>query len=320
GCQEGCDLVLSRGRPERLRHVPERRDARHRDSRNRQHRTQERRPHRQAEGQAAGRPGRRVSRLPGLQRRQHRGQDRQVAERPRPGSPQPDSSRRRQLRVPRRPVARGLHHAGGGQEVLRRILVVLMVVLPLQLAAAPAAMADDPVTCTPPNQFNPITKRCTISVGDGGENGGGDTPPGDTGGENSGGGGSNGPARCEVGNYGYGDLGVVTGLAAPQPPGNDPVWEGHYPDGAIYKCEGTPGVGGGRIGVPPLRLFWAATPPNAPPPPDPEDLAREAIAQMQLSPIQIGIVPEDAPGRIGVVGMPTYRGAENPGQNPIGPT
>jgi len=180
-------------------------------------------------------------------------------------------------------------------------------------------MADDPVTCTPPNQFNPITKRCTISVGDGGENGGGDTPPGDTGGENSGGGGSNGPARCEVGNYGYGDLGVVTGLADPQPPGNDPVWEGHYPDGAIYKCEGTPGVGGGRIGVPPLRLFWAATPPNAPPPPDPEDLAREAIAQMQLSPIQIGIVPEDAPGRIGVVGMPTYMWAENPGQNTIGP-
>ena len=44
-------------------------------------------------------------------------------------------------------------------------------------------------------------------------------------------------------------------LLEPQPPGTDPVWEGHYPNGAIYDivCPGVIGTGGG--------WGWSANPP-----------------------------------------------------------
>ncbi len=60
-----------------------------------------------------------------------------------------------------------------------------------------------------------------------------------------------------------------------------------------------------------------AAPP--PPPPSPAQVAQIAISQMKLQPVGIGIVPENKPGKIGVVGMPTWMWANNPGESTTGP-
>jgi hypothetical protein len=86
----------------------------------------------------------------------------------------------------------------------------------------------------------------------------------------------------------------------PQPPGTDPVWEGHFPSGAIYvtTCLGVTGTGGG--------LVWRAGPP---PGSDgtstsPAVLAARAIRQLQLDGPAIGVVPER--GGTGLVGLPVW--------------
>jgi len=90
---------------------------------------------------------------------------------------------------------------------------------------------------------------------------------------------------------------------------SDPNWQGHT-DGRLYYCR----VTGVATGTP--YIIWFA---DAVPPPDPESLARRAIAQMQLRPITIGIVPNDDPDSVGLVGMPIWLWAANPGDQTIGP-
>jgi hypothetical protein len=179
-------------------------------------------------------------------------------------------------------------------------------------------------------KFNPRTGQCDITAG-GGDTGGGDTGGGDTGGGDDGGSGGGGDDGGSGG--GGNDGGVVTnpvviidgrqcipvGLADPQPSKSNPVWEGHT-DGAIYVClRGIAAGGGGGISAPVEIQFWAEPPPVAPPPPDPEDLARQAIASMGLHAVNIGIVPEPVAGSIGLVGMPTWMWAANPGETTVGP-
>ncbi len=53
--------------------------------------------------------------------------------------------------------------------------------------------------------------------------------------------------------------------------------------------------------------------------PNPVDVAREAIAQMALHAIAIGIAPKDTPGSIGLVGAPVWMWAANPGPQTTGP-
>lgn len=98
-------------------------------------------------------------------------------------------------------------------------------------------------------------------------------------------------------------------LASPQPPPTDPVWQGHT-DGAIYNCA-LPGAGTYRS-----YPFWAAT---APVGPDPRVLAQQVVDSMNLRPVQIGIVPEDAPDAVGLVGLPTWLWVENPDPQSFGP-
>jgi hypothetical protein len=62
-----------------------------------------------------------------------------------------------------------------------------------------------------------------------------------------------------------------------------------------------------------------AAPVAPPPPPSPAEVAQIAISQMQLQPVGIGIVPKDEPGKIGVVGMPTWMWVKNPGEATTGP-
>ena len=86
----------------------------------------------------------------------------------------------------------------------------------------------------------------------------------------------------------------------PPPPSTDPVWAGHFPDGAVYQttCLGVPGTGGGWV--------WRQTPPpgyggagvTA------EQLAAQAIEQLDLTGPDIGLAPD--PAKTGLVGLPVW--------------
>ena len=101
----------------------------------------------------------------------------------------------------------------------------------------------------------------------------------------------------------------------PQPPPGDPRWEGHYPDGAVYECILGPAYQGSlRSGT-----VWAPTaPPGALPAMTPEEAARIVVERMDLRAADIGIVPEDTPGRIGLVGLPVWMWT-TPGPSTFGP-
>ena len=101
---------------------------------------------------------------------------------------------------------------------------------------------------------------------------------------------------------------------SPQPPFSDPIWGGRAA-GQIYDCY-RPLAGPRGLGV--VFQIWLARPP-AGAPPDPRLLARQAIATMNLRAVSLGIVPEDAPGRVGLVGMPVWMWAAAPGANTMGP-
>jgi hypothetical protein len=52
---------------------------------------------------------------------------------------------------------------------------------------------------------------------------------------------------------------------------------------------------------------------------DPAVLANRAIASMDLDPIQIGIVPESGPNRVGLVGLPVWMWVDSPTGDTFGP-
>ncbi|WP_253868890.1 hypothetical protein [Promicromonospora umidemergens] len=162
-------------------------------------------------------------------------------------------------------------------------------------------------------QWSDNGMKCEVTADDPGS-GGGD---GDTGGDASGGSGN------DDGSDGGGDLRITVdgqsclyiGLADPQPPRDRPVWEGNE-DGAIHTalCGANQ-----RFGPTVEAEFWAPDAPEAPPTPDPAELAEQARAQMNLRAIDIGIVPEDEPGSIGIVGMPQWMWVVDPGRHTMGP-
>ncbi|WP_155892840.1 ATP/GTP-binding protein [Intrasporangium chromatireducens] len=101
-----------------------------------------------------------------------------------------------------------------------------------------------------------------------------------------------------------------------QPPKADPRWAGHW-EGTIYECYDPLVASAGGMA---LTYRWSATPPAGPAaPPDPRVLAQQAIAQMRLHAVSIGIVPEPRVGRVGVIGMPTWMWVQNPGPSTLGP-
>ena len=135
---------------------------------------------------------------------------------------------------------------------------------------------------------------------------GGGSPGGGTGGGGTGSGtcsyeGKSWP--CD--NPGWGWLNTGDGCyyieASPQPPPDDPSWDGHT-TGAIWIQRCVTSLGDGR-GQP----VWRATPPPGQPE-TPADLAATAIARMRLRGPQIGTVPaassnpaiKPSPGLIGV--------------------
>jgi hypothetical protein len=102
----------------------------------------------------------------------------------------------------------------------------------------------------------------------------------------------------------------ITPAAADIPPGS-PLWEGHT-DGAVYPCYNP-------------RTFyntfvWLADPPTGgPAPPDPEDLAEQALALMNLHMFELGITPKPGPQYMGYVGLPTWLWVADQSPNTWGP-
>lgn len=106
----------------------------------------------------------------------------------------------------------------------------------------------------------------------------------------------------------------------PPPSKPDPVWKGHD-DGVIMTCvlriEACDQSAG--IHLPPedcVLLWWAPVPEGSV---DIEEIARAAFARANPAKIPIGIVPENKPGRVGVVGMPVWMWVQEPGTRTTGP-
>lgn len=98
---------------------------------------------------------------------------------------------------------------------------------------------------------------------------------------------------------------------SPPPPLTDAVWSGNT-TGSIYRCSGS-GIWSG----PGSYLFWADTAPGVIP--DPRVLAQQAVTQMRLRAVTIGMAPDPSPGSVGLVGLPIWLWVASPDQSTWGP-
>ena len=123
-----------------------------------------------------------------------------------------------------------------------------------------------------------------------------------------------GPVPCssEAGYWSNHHLCYIS-VADPRPPPGDLFWLGDYVDyGDVYECY-QPQTGA-------LVLFWSPDPPpNSGAGPTPREVAQIAVERMSLRAIDIGITPEAREGSIGIVGMPVWMWAANPGSSTVGP-
>jgi hypothetical protein len=179
---------------------------------------------------------------------------------------------------------------------IRRTSATVALSLAILFLIAIPARADQKteVVC------DPYTGICVVVVVGGGSDPGSGTSPG-----------TSGVATChgptgEIPCYdpAFGWYSEVDGCyyqkANPQPRADDPAWQGHYPDGAVYlaSCPGVTGTGGG--------LVWRQDPPpgfggaNI----TAAELAIQAVRRMQLLGPDIGMVPES--GKVGLVGLPVW--------------
>ncbi|MGW4560999.1 ATP/GTP-binding protein [Streptomyces sp. NPDC004561] len=190
--------------------------------------------------------------------------------------------------------------------MLKRVaLPMLLSLTAIGAAASPTFASDDPViggNCAGTYKFVTVCEQQPSSPGGSHQQGG--SPA-----KGSGKGSSKpAPQLCDVERL------------DPQPPADDPVWQGHKPgDGAIYTraCVGDVAAGAAAatlIGAPLVpQTFWAAAAPKANV--DPEQLAREAVDKMLLT--GPSIANPRAAGRY-VVGMPMWMWV-NQGPTTYGP-
>lgn len=172
---------------------------------------------------------------------------------------------------------------------------------------------------------NYLTKTCDV-VGGGG--GGGGTAPGPQrpvdGGTSRGGGprvcmlgGSEVPCTSPYGTW-IDAYGMWCNPMDPQPPKDDPAWGGKT-EGAIYSCLRPAGSGVQDSGM----VFTSWLPAGVEePPPNPEDLAWEAIASVGIEPIDPGIAPQPLsqnPESLGAVGLPVWLWSDSTAANQVGP-
>ncbi|MCX5215692.1 ATP-binding protein [Kitasatospora sp. NBC_00240] len=187
---------------------------------------------------------------------------------------------------------------------LRRAMAALLMAMAVMLgAAASPALADGGVQCPP------LSPHCTVDAGGGGSGGGG---AGGGGGGNGGGGGS--AAKCFAGSKevpcyrdGLGWFNSFNScyyiLMAPQPPADDPVWQGPIPVYAkAYQvtCPYSTSPTNNPNGV----MVLSTPPPGYGGMVAPAVLAQRAIDSMLLKGADIGIAPK--PGAKSLVGLPVW--------------
>ena len=108
------------------------------------------------------------------------------------------------------------------------------------------------------------------------------------------------------------ELQCYVSLADPQPPASDPVWAGRDTDGggAIYRCF--------NFAQDFESTVWLAAPPDvAAQGPTPREVAQQAVEEMDLRAIEIGIAPR--PDGVGLVGAPVWLWVDNPTASTFGP-
>ncbi|WBB77200.1 hypothetical protein O7602_27985 [Micromonospora sp. WMMD1128] len=178
----------------------------------------------------------------------------------------------------------------------------------LTLAGAPARAADPGGSCTPDQVDCDVWDDDPPVPGGGGNDGGG--------GGNEGGGGGNdgGTAKCQwesqvvkcyddiLGWFNNAD-GCYYKLASPQDPA---------PEGQQWYTASCNGGLGNQVNV-----LLAAPPPGFGTPPDPEELARRALASISLLPPRTAVAPRRSKGP-GLVGLPVWMWA-SPGNSYFGP-
>lgn len=207
------------------------------------------------------------------------------------------------------------------RDMLTRAFVLAFSILVLVVARAPSAYADD-VSCPDGRTLDRALQICFISVTSSGSGGSGQPPPPDV--VDQGGAvsacmnrafGRNEPVPCESDGGWWSDATqCYVQLMDPQPPKSDSVWQGNS-EGAIYTCRGsTPGAAA------PFAAFWSASMPAGPAAPvDSAVVAQTIVEQMELRAISIGMVPEDRPGSMGVVGLPVWMWVDAPTEQTYGP-
>lgn len=209
---------------------------------------------------------------------------------------------------------------------MRRLLTCLLC-LPLAFAGVLLLGQSTAYADTVCQVTDPQTGLCTIWIevpgnpGDPGE-------PGDDGPKDTGSGSAcywdgtqqgvtkppPGPVPC-TSDYGYWSNGYhcYIQILNPPPPAGDPNWQGHEPgDGAVYQCY--------QPQTDLLIYVWSQDPPpGSGTGPTPRDVAKLAIDQMDLRAIDIGLAPEPGGNNLGIVGMPVWMWAQNPGSHTYGP-
>lgn len=206
------------------------------------------------------------------------------------------------------------------RRVLRRLFVAILglVVLALGVVTWPQspAYADGGVGCRNNSELSgSCTVKATAPVKSGGSKSG-SSGPSRSGSKSTG----SGPRTCESkagkslpcstsnGDY-YAPKECYAKLAAGEV--QDVV---AAPAGSsVYTCIPV-------YGAVPFEVTLRNGAPGAPPPPpDPAVLAQQAVAQMGLHAIKIGIVPEPRPGSIGIIGLPTWMWVADTGPSTTGP-
>ncbi|WP_419707935.1 hypothetical protein [Promicromonospora sp. NFX87] len=202
-----------------------------------------------------------------------------------------------------------------------RIAASIVFALLAVLFAAPVASATEPI-CEEYDRYG----NCVIGIEIPG-NDGGTTPPIDNPGGGDGGGGGGGDTKCRFqgdeipcsNGFGTWNGSCYVKQADPQPPKDDPIWDGHD-DGVIVEC--LPYIciptGGDNIPItdcPGRQIYWAPAPPPGGGGPTPEQLARQAIEQMNFRAGEIAMAPQG----VSVVGFQTWLWVGDPGESTTGP-
>lgn len=185
-------------------------------------------------------------------------------------------------------------------------LVTVMLSAGLGVVGMVSAAHAVPTECQTRDSYG----TCQITVENPGTSGRGGSS-----GKNDGGsrGGSAGPKSPALMRTVRGQECIYLGRVTPQPPKTEEVWEGRA-NGAIHECVYK--LGGTFSGTQTL-MYWAAAGSDAAV--DPRVLADRAVRAMNLQAVGIGIVPEDGPGRVGIIGMPTWMWVANPNDRTVGP-